>query len=166
MLCHHRSTFMMATVWSCIVSVDYLSALAPQSKILQWQLYLAVVSNFSPSSQAWKERLKHWTYTCTFVAFHSFIHYYYIYIYIYIYIFAFHLRSNFVCLRHMSKDVYRSWRLKKLAGKNNTEIKPELGSLNAFECQSDALVNWATRAPALEQSIRGINSLILRLDFW
>ena len=36
-------------------------------------LYLALMSHFSKSSQAWKERLKHWTYTCTFVAFSTLI---------------------------------------------------------------------------------------------
>ena len=30
-----------------------------------------MVSNFSESSQAWKDRLKLWAYTCTFVAFVS-----------------------------------------------------------------------------------------------
>ena len=28
-----------------------------------------MVSNCRRSSQAWKKRLRHWTYTCTFVAF-------------------------------------------------------------------------------------------------
>ena len=28
-----------------------------------------MVSNFSKSSQAWKDRLKNWGYTCTFVVF-------------------------------------------------------------------------------------------------
>ena len=38
--------------------------------MLQWELYLAVVSNFTKSSHAWIDRLKHWSYTCNFVAFH------------------------------------------------------------------------------------------------
>ena len=161
MLCHHRSTFTMATVWFCIVSMDYPSALAPQLKILQWQLYLAVVSNFSPSSQAWKERLKHWTYMCTFVAFHSFIHSF-IYKYIYIYSWGVILSAWDTCWNMV---IYRSWRLEKLAGKITLKSSQNLVS-KCLWMPVRCSVNWATRAPALEQSIHGIHSLILRLDFW
>ena len=33
-----------------------------------------MVSNFSKSSQAWKDRLKLWAYTCTFVALSALLH--------------------------------------------------------------------------------------------
>ena len=50
--------------------------------------------NFSKSSQAWKDRLKlkHWAYTCTFVAFHSLIHGIHYYFF-----FCFHLCCIFLC---------------------------------------------------------------------
>ena len=49
-------------------------------------IYLFIYFKFSKSSQAGKEMLKRCAYTCTFVAFHSFIT---------IYIFSFHLGHNF-----------------------------------------------------------------------
>ena len=56
---------MIANVWPCIVSMDRLGAFTENSSMIT--MYPVVVSNFSKSSQAWKDKLKHWTYTCTFV---------------------------------------------------------------------------------------------------
>ena len=61
---------MTANAWPCIVSMDYLSGLVLHAT--EGSSVITVSScgaNFSKSFQAWKERLNHWAYTCTFVAF-------------------------------------------------------------------------------------------------
>ena len=74
LLCHHRSNSVMANIWLCIVSVDYLSGLARYFNVTVSSCGVKPQEVFSGLKN---KRLEHWTYMCTFVAFlniHSFIH--------------------------------------------------------------------------------------------
>ena len=66
---------MMANVWLCIVSVDYCTLpLSTLTKDDSMTVFSCGV-NLQYISQVWKERQKHWTYTCTFLRLFSiFIH--------------------------------------------------------------------------------------------
>ena len=53
-----------------------------------------MVSNFRKSSQDWKKRLKHWAYTCTFVAFINITLFFFFPLVVYLFIYFFFLRVS------------------------------------------------------------------------